>query len=347
MNSDYDYNGEVCLARDYSNNGIICKYLQIEVSNLKIEDMSFDLPKEPVDEENWDLEKWRKENPMDYFKALYILNMDNNSEVKAEVFKAIYKVTRLHIPDILYKYYSLSDDEMLNTKKLQTLNNGKIYMSNIEDFNDPFDGKGFFYDPTQLADIERLKPHGGKFIDNFNSFIKATSLTKNGVQSMPMWAHYGSNHTGFCVSYDMKVNIALSSCTLPVQYTHDRLDITRLMREQAQKVFDEIDHQSTIGKKEIVLNDLSIIFVSSLLCNIKHTSWNYEQEFRCTTGAIAKGMPFIEAKPKEIFIGMNCDPFHAKRLLEIAGSWNIPVYKMKFDECSETYALVAKEYIQK
>ena len=313
---------------------------------MKIEDMCFDLSSEQVDEENWDLEKWRKENPMDYFKALYILNMSDYNEVKAEVFKAIYKVTRLHIPDILYKYYSLSNDEALNMKKFQTLNDGKIYMSNIEDFNDPFDGKSFFYDPAQLAGIERLKPYSGRFIDDFNAFIKATSLTSNGVQSMPMWAHYGSNHTGFCVSYDMKTNVTLRGCTFPVQYTNDRLDITTLMREQAQKVFEEIDRQSAMGEKRILLDDLTIIFVACLLCNIKHTSWSYEQEFRCTAGTIAKGMPFMEAKPKEIFIGMKCTPFHTKRLLEIADFWNIPVYKMEFDECSESYALVAKEYKQ-
>lgn len=275
-----------------------CKYPQNEVVNLKIEDLSFDLPKEPVDEENWDLENWRKENPMDYFKALYILNMDDNERKKTEVFKSVYKVTRLHIPDTLYKYYSLSGDEILNIKKFEALHNGKIYMSNIEDFNDPFDGKGFFYDPTQLADMKRVKPNDGKFIDNFNTFIKATSLTANGIQSMPMWAHYGSNHTGFCVSYDMKTNVALSSCTFPVQYTHDRLDITCLMREQMQKILDEVDRQSAMGRKEIVLNDLTIIFVASLLCNVKHVSWSYEKEFRCTAGATAKGMPFIEAKPK-------------------------------------------------
>lgn len=310
---------------------------------MKIEDLYFDLPTEPVDEENWDLETWRRDNPMDYFKAMYILGMADIGASQAEVFKAIYQVVRLYVPTILYKYYSLSDDEALNIKKFQTLNDGKIFMSDIKDFNDPFDGKGFFYDATKLADIERLAPHGGRMIDDFNSYIKGTCLTANGVQSMPMWAHYGSNHRGFCVSYDMDANVNLRSCTFPVQYTDERLDVTSLMRKQALYACSEVDRQIALGRNEIVLDDLMIIFMALLLCNVKHTSWSYEKEFRCTTGAIAPGMPFIDAKPKEIFIGMHCAPNHAKRLKEIGDSWGIPVYKMAFEECSETYSLISKK----
>ena len=74
---------------------------------MKIEDLYFDLPSAPVDEENWDLETWRKEHPMDYFKALHILGMADIGAAQAEIFKQIYQVIRLHVPDILYKYYSL------------------------------------------------------------------------------------------------------------------------------------------------------------------------------------------------------------------------------------------------
>ena len=309
---------------------------------MKIEDLHLDMPPKPVDEKDWDLEKWRREQPMDYFKAIQILNMTDNCEVKAEVFKKIYQIVRMYIPDVLYKYYSLSGDETLNMKKFQTLSAGQIYMSDIDDFNDPFDGKGFFYNAAKLADIERLKPYKGKFIDSFNAYIKATSLTSNGVQSMPMWAHYSNNHTGFCVSYDMKANIGLSGCTFPVQYTDNRLDVTSLMRTQAEKIFDRIDSQMALGEKEVILDDLTIIFMATLLCNLKHTSWSYEHEFRCTTGATAQGMPYIDAKPKEIYIGMNCTPLHAKRLAEIASSCEIPIYQMEFDECSEVYALTAR-----
>lgn len=69
------------------------------MSNLKIEDLHLDLPTQPVDEKNWDLEKWRNENPMDYFKAMYILGMANHHILKAEIFQTIYKIIRLYIPD--------------------------------------------------------------------------------------------------------------------------------------------------------------------------------------------------------------------------------------------------------
>lgn len=310
---------------------------------MKIEDLHFSLPTEPIDEANWDLETWRRENPMDYFKALHILGMADPGEAQAEIFKTIYQVVRLHVPNVLYKYYSLSDDEAKNMKKFQTLNDGKIFMADIKDFNDPFDGKGFFYDAAKLADINRLTPHGGRLIDDFTSFLKGTCLTANGVQSMPMWAHYSSNHKGFCVSYDMDANIALKSCTFPVQYTDERLDVTSLIRQQAQYICSKIDGHDASGEKEILLDDLMLIMMPALLCNVKHTSWSYEREFRCTTGATSQGMPFIDARPKAMYIGMHCNPHHSKRLKEIGDSWNVPVYKMVFNECSESYSLVAEK----
>lgn len=310
---------------------------------MKIEELKFILSTEPADVENWDLETWRKEKPMDYLKALSIILQTDNGFVQTEVFKTIYQITRLHVPDVIYKYYSLSSDESLNMKKFQTLSDGKIYMSDIKDFNDPFDGKGFFYDPTKLADLERLKEHGGRYIDDFTRFIRGTCFTSNGVQSMPMWAHYSGNHTGFCVAYDTTINKELSTNVFPVQYTNERLDVTALMRAQAQLISDKIDRSEKLGEKITVLDDFSIIYMALLLYNLKHSSWSYEKEFRCTTASNVDGMPFIEAKPKEIYIGLNCAPFHAQRLIEIGHSWQIPVYQMCFEECSETYELTVGE----
>ena len=215
---------------------------------MKIEDIKCEIPEVVIDEKDFDIEKWRLENPMDYFKAMYLIDTSLN---KNEVFMSIYKVTRLYIPDILFKYYSLTDNLDLNEKKLETLLQKKIFMSEAKYLNDPFDNKAYFYKPDLLKKYKRLEPVEGKIIDDFTRFSKVTSLTSNGVNSMPMWAHYANNHNGFCVSYDMKNNVQLSGCTFPVQYTDERIDITSLMDKQIQKIIQEIN----ISRKKTNTNE--------------------------------------------------------------------------------------------
>ena len=308
---------------------------------MKIEDLHYDLSSAVTDDGNWNIETWRKDFPMDYLKAIYILNMATNGIVQSEVFKAIYRITRLHIPNTLYKYYSLSNDDALNRKKFETLSKQQIYMSAIEDFNDPFDSKCFFYDPHQLSDITRLKRHGGKLIDDFSSYIRGTALTENGFQSLPMWAHYSNNHAGFCVAYNMEENIPLKGCTFPVQYVEERLDITSFMKKWATQLCEKIDHNVSTGIKQTLIDDLSIVYMPLLLCNLKLSQWSYEKEYRCTTASNAKGMPYIEAKPKAIYIGAKCSVQHSKELIKIAQSLKIPVYKMSVDETNPSCELIS------
>lgn len=159
---------------------------------------------------------------------------------------------------------------------------------------------------------------------------------------MPMWAHYANNHTGFCVSYDMKRNVQLSGNTFPVQYTKQRIDITSFMDQQAKKITQVLDTQSAKGKKQILYDDLSLVFLTSFFGNLKHISWSYENEFRCTVEAIAEGMPYLSASPKEIFIGMNCIQTYEDKIIKIGQVLNLPVYKMVFNELSSYYDLISK-----
>lgn len=315
---------------------------------MKIEDLNYSVPTMQADEKDFDKEKWRKENPMDYFKAVHLIltSINNVPEklyniVMAETFKTIYKITRFHIPDILYKFYSLTDDRNLNKVKLSTLRNMQIFVSDIQDFNDPFDGKAFFYKPSELSDIKRLAPFHGQLIDDFTVFIKGTALTENDTNCMPMWAHYANNHQGFCVSYDMKnpVNNLLSACTFPIQYTDQRLDITTFIKKYAEMFLSETDRHIAQGEKKIEITDLSIVYMALYLFNIKQSTWQYEKEFRCTIGATAKGKPYIDALPNAIYIGMKCCESNRKELISIAQELSIPIYQMKLDEFSEDYAL--------
>lgn len=307
---------------------------------MKIEDIPIPAPK-IVDENNIDLEKWRREVPINYYELARFLTISNHPLVKNEVFKTIYQAVQLHIPETLYKYISLSGKTGSDEKRFDALLKNRLFLSEVSSFNDPFDCKAYYYDPKALMKYEELKPHNGKIIDDFSSMLRVVSLTSNGVQSLPMWAHYANNHAGFCVSYDMtdRDNLFLKSCTFPVFYTDDRLDITSVMDSFVSSVKTEIKVQSAAGKKEILIDDFSIVFLASLLCNVKQSSWSYENEYRCTEGATAPGIPFVDAKAKEIFVGLHCKEEHVKRLREIGGVLGIPVYKMAFNECSAGYQL--------
>jgi len=307
---------------------------------MKLEDIQ--LPKkELINAKDFDKEKWRKENPMDYLKAARILTMSKEPAVTDEIFKTIFQIAQLHIPDTLYKYYSLTDNTEKNEKKFNTLLQKKVFLSEVKDFNDPFDCKAFYYNSDVLSKHDRLKHCNGRVIDDFSSMQRVASLTECGVQSMPMWAHYANNHEGFCVAYDMNdcYNHTMKSCTFPVQYTDQRVDITSVMDSFVSAALHELEVQQLAGNKTIVIDDLSVIYIPILLCNIKHNSWSYEKEYRCPTAANAEGIPFIDAKAKEIYIGIRCNDENRKRLQVIGKTLEIPVHEMGFDEISAEYRL--------
>lgn len=312
---------------------------------MKIEDILLPTQNPVIDAKNFDLEKWRREMPMDYLIAVRILIESDNPVVKEEIFKRIVQIANLHVPDILYKYIPLKDSPSSNEKRFDILRNKQLFLPTVAALNDPYDCRAYYYNPEVLMKYDRLKSCGGRLIDDFSAFYRVASLTANGVQSMPMWAHYANNHAGFCVSYDMydKYNLTLKSCTFPVQYTEHRLDITSIMEAQAKMLLRELKVQSAAGTKEIKIKDLTMVYLPCLLCNIKHSSWSYENEYRCTTGVNASGMPYVDAKAKAIFVGSRCEKENVKRLCKIGETLGIPVYQMDFDELAEEYQLSAKQ----
>lgn len=93
------------------------------------------------------------------------------------------------------------------------------------------------------------------------------------------------------------------------------------------------------GKKEILLDDLSLVYMISLFTNIKHASWSYENEFRCTIGISDEISPYINAYPKELYVGMKCNKTYKDKLISIGKELDIPVYQMTYDELSSDFNL--------
>ena len=71
---------------------------------MKIEDIKYTLPTEQISEADFDREKWLQNNPVDYFKFLYVLfNATDNAPknfpcniAMSVAFELIYHVTRLY-----------------------------------------------------------------------------------------------------------------------------------------------------------------------------------------------------------------------------------------------------------
>ncbi len=311
---------------------------------MRIEDIKLEPNTRKVDEKNWNIDKWRSEYPSDYIKMATLLLQSEEPLVRDEIFKTLYKITRLYIPDVLYKYYSLNISRERDKQTLDTLFQGKVYMSEISGFNDPFDGRGFYYNPDELKDIDRLRHCGGKIIDDFCSFVRVACFTSNGVQSMPMWAHYANNHKGFCVAYDVPSCLDLKSNLFPVQYIDERVDITSEVKKQALKLAEDIDRNERIGELITVMDDYTLIYLPQLLLNLKQTAWSHENEFRCVIASNADGMPYINVKPKEIYIGRDCSDRYSNCLFDIADEHGVSIYKMKYKDINDDYELIYDVY---
>ncbi len=239
-----------------------------------------------------------------------------------------------YIPNLLYKYYNLSDDEELNEKRLSTLEQGKIYLSLINQFNDPFEGKAFTFldDETVHEEICRFKCE--EFIEYYNKHTRiccfANPDEKN--QNMPMWAHYANSHKGFCVEY--KLDEYQKSSIYPVLYNPARIVgnyFIGMLKMNTLKIFN-----SKLKLENYKISQYDFLVLLSLTC--KHCSWRHEKEYR----ALSLGLDscYFSAVPNKIFIGMNCSKKHENRLVQIAKKFpQCEIYKMKETVTDEGYSL--------
>lgn len=84
-----------------------------------------------------------------------------------------------------YKYYNFNNPNYLNGRM-----NGEIHFAHPESFNDPFDVNCFTDPKTNIID------NNSPSRDLFRVFCST-----NQYDNLLMWAHYGYNHTGYCVEY--------------------------------------------------------------------------------------------------------------------------------------------------
>ena len=217
-----------------------------------------------------------------------------------------------YAPAFLYKYYT---PKMRN---LESIKNNKFWYAPPKNFNDPFDsdfpvnqdlffnslikqsteGKGIRVGSAAWkemhAETPKIVTQVKEFLDAFRQTMAITCFSEND-DSLLMWSHYGYNHQGICVAYELqKIYSELDICPVPVVYTNDRVCLTLVDLNNVE--------------------NSSLSFLAGSLTT-KSPEWSYEAEWRivcdgtaCSTGWDAsKGALFPAIKPAAITFGCAAD----------------------------------------
>lgn len=172
---------------------------------------------------------------------------------------------------ILYKYYGFSAG-------IAALGSQKLGFREPKYFNDPF----------ELSYLNNSKDSNfvGDKIEQLKKSLVILSLTKTPYNPL-MWAHYGEEHRGFVIGYDVENEFfqsydfnVLSVIDGDVVYTteKERTEFTENLKQVLYKC-------SLIGKGELLSSygtqekkEIIVLLKKALL--YKHSCWSYEEEVR-------------------------------------------------------------------
>lgn len=260
-------------------------------------------------------------NTKDTLRAIKTaLNTAKRTGNSAVIYNALENIIlpelRNNLPQRLFKYYSLGDDELSNNRKISTFQNKEIWASVYSEFNDPFECQYMYMkaDDFEEAGFPPLAKSLWEIVmDELRQRITTICFTQN-PNDMPMWAHYANEHKGFCVEYQ----VTGTSHLYPVMYTEKRLKAQVLFVDLIYVLFnpDVPSLEKTNALKHVML-----------LSAFKDKSWESENEIRAIfmsskSQMSEKGRSItfdgVGVLPCKIYIGAMCSETNREKLISIA-----------------------------
>ena len=265
---------------------------------------------------------------MDYSKYMELIYKGKNEEAIA--------LKNAYVPDVLYKYYSLDERLDLNNKKLQCLQEAKVYLSEFKEFNDPFEGKFLIFDEEKLKEKGWDRNQVESYYMQMASLFRIGCLSNTSQQNMPMWAYYANSHKGFCVEYE--ISEKQKKYIFPIAYESERLYANSIITHLINGFWKMIKEGKSVDETPTELNIYQQLMFLSFAT--KHNSWEHEQEYRIMN-QFDKYFPMT---PKKIFIGKDCKKEYQKRLIDVAHSFGTycEVYQMELERDSESFDLTER-----
>lgn len=201
------------------------------------------------------------------------------------------------------KLVSCSDDDFFAILELKSEIASKMPKGTLKAFTE--ETIGMLCEATNKSALEN---------NSNNIYICALSETN---ESSAMWAHYAEEFKGFCIEYNFESIVwqPLWGSLQPVIYQ------------------DDIPDFSLYFQNTSTFNNLISIYASM----IKGTDWQYEREWRLTIPLGKQSEPYFivkTPKPVAIYLGLRISNENQERLIKIAKSKGIPVYKMLLPKTS-------------
>lgn len=134
------------------------------------------------------------------------------------------------------------------------------------------------------------------------------------VDSVVMWGHYASSHTGFAIEYDVT---SWSSGNIQRRVLYPVI--------YRQELFDSTKYHLQAASEEGFNNLFGVIAAIH-----KSPDWSYENEWRFVLpmGQSFPDQNYPVLKPSAVYVGSRIGPEDKKRLSEIAVRKMIPIYQM-------------------
>ena len=164
---------------------------------------------------------------------------------------------------------------------------------------------------------------------NFEKLIKMAPAMRQdlGIYAMSedrdnqvLWAMYTNNYRGICIEYDFENEVNLVFHTLPVIYQKERSNnAISLMLEDFINGFIYNFTQGNITPERFAYMKLMLT---------KNIDWEFQHEWRIIGDAKQK----VKApKVNAIYLGNKCNRVNKKKILSIAETRKIPVFKQIID----------------
>jgi len=184
---------------------------------------------------------------------------------------------QMRLPRYVYKYCSFS------VNSISALAKGALWFSSPEQFNDPFEFRLRPPLDTIKANIDswgitmtedELKQLGLDCLSIFNPLKKdkAVCCFSQEPDNILLWTHYGQEHRGFCLRFDVQKDIDFFTPLLPVIYKKEYAPA--VLNEKPGEILEQLYQRKSID-------------------------WSYEKEVR-----VIKDCPGLKAYRRESLIGV-------------------------------------------